>query len=265
MRFYTYPTTIAYLMEAAAKNHVKIVILDRPNPIAAAGAKGPVLQPDFESFTGYYTMPVQHGMTVGELAAMFNGEKHIGADLSVISMRGYRPDSWYDETGLAWVNPSPNLRSVSEAILYPGIGLVEGTNVSVGRGTSNPFELLGAPWIDGPVLAEYLNSRGIPGLSFEAVQFTPDKDRYSGQLCGGVRIHILDRALVDAPLLGIEVASALHKLYAEKWSITPMLPALGSSLSFAALRAGNNPHTIESDWKQDLAKFETVRSKYRIY
>lgn len=140
---------VAYLMETVAKRHSKIVILDRPNPIAAAGVRGPVLDPEYKSFTGYCAMPVQHGMTLGELATMFNAEKQLRADLTVIPMQSYRPDTWYDDTGLSWINPSPNLRSPLEAILYPGLGSIEGTNISVGRGTAVPFEVAGAPWIDG--------------------------------------------------------------------------------------------------------------------
>lgn len=264
-RFYTYPATVAYLMEAAAPQGVKVIILDRPNPIAASGARGPVLGAEFESFTGYFTLPVQHGLTLGELASMFNAEKHIGADLSVIAMQGYRPNSWFDESGLPWVNPSPNLRSAGEAVLYPGLGLIEGTNISVGRGTGTPFEIAGAPWIDAAALAEYLNRRDIRGVHFEPVEFTPASDRYAGQICRGVRIIVDDRNMLDAPLLGVEIASALHNLYQDKWSIAPMLPALGSRLSFAALNAGGDPRAIAAGWQKDLQQFQAVSVKYRLY
>jgi uncharacterized protein YbbC (DUF1343 family) len=264
-RFYTYPATVAYLMEEAAKHNVKVVILDRPNPIAAAGARGPVLEPQFESFTGYFTMPVQHGMTLGELAAMFNTEKHLGAELSVIPMRSWSPNLWQDQTGLPWVNPSPNLRSVTEAILYPAIGLLEGTNLSVGRGTGTPFEVLGAPWINSAQLADYLTARAIAGVRFEPVRFTPGSDRYSGQLCGGVRIEITNRAALDAPLLGVEIAAALRHLYPEKWNFAPMLVALGSRASYDALRNGQDPRIIAAGWREDIQKFEVVRAKYRLY
>ncbi len=264
-RFYTYPATVAYLMEEAAKRHVKVVILDRPNPIAPAGVKGPVLEEQFESFTGYFTMPVQHGMTLGELASMFNIEKQIGAELSVIPMQGYSAGLWQDQTGLPWINPSPNLRSVTEAVLYPGIGLLEGTNLSVGRGTATPFELLGAPWIDGAELANYLNARAIPGIRFEPVQFAPESDRYPGQRCSGVRIQVTSWDALDAPLLGLELAAALHHLYPEKWAVAPMLRALGSRVSFDALRNGQDPRIIAAGWQQDVRNFEVVRAKYRLY
>ena len=264
-RFYTYPTTVAYLMEEAAKHHIKIVILDRPNPVAAAGVKGPVLEPGFESFTGYFNMPVQHGMTLGELASMFNAEKHIGSDLSVIAMQRYRRDSWYDQTGLPWIKPSPNLRSIAEAILYPGLGLIEGTNISVGRGTATPFEIAGAPWIDGMELAAYLNARAIPGVRFESVQFKPESDRYAGQLCSGIRINVTDRGALDAPLLGVEVGAAIHRLYPAKWSIAPMRAALGSRASFDALQNGDDPRMIAAGWLQDIQRFQIVRAKYQFY
>lgn len=264
-RFYTYPTTVAYLMEEAAKRHIKVVILDRPNPIAAAGIGGPVLEPDFESFTGYFALPVQHGMTLGELASMFNAEKQIGADLTVVPMQSYHPNSWYDETGLSWVNPSPNLRSTGEAILYPGLGLLEGTNVSVGRGTDTPFEIMGAPWINGSELANYLNTRSIPGVSFEATQFTPTADRYARQLCGGIRIHVTDRNVLDAPLLGIEIASALHHLYSTNWAMTPMRGALGSQATFEALQTNSDPRVIAASWRPAIQNFRIVRARYQLY
>ncbi len=156
-RFYTYITTMGYAMEACAKKGIPFYVLDRPNPINASLVQGPILDSNLRSFTGYFPLPIRHGMTVGELAKMFNGEKKIGAKLHVVKMRGYERTHWYDETGLLWVSPSPNLRTLTEAILYPGVAMVEGSNVSVGRGTTTPFELLGAPWINGEELASYLN------------------------------------------------------------------------------------------------------------
>lgn len=264
-RFYTYPTTVAYLMEEAARRHIKVVILDRPNPIAAAGIKGPVLEPDFESFTGYFALPVQHGMTLGELATMFNAEKQIGADVTVVPMQSYVPNSWYDETGLSWVNPSPNLRSTVEAILYPGLGLLEGTNLSVGRGTDMPFEIVGAPWIDASQLVEYLNARSIPGARVEATQFTPTGDRYAGQLCGGIRIHVIDRNALDAPLLGIEIASALHHLYPANWTMAAMRGEFGSRATFEALQNNADPRVIAASWQPAIQNFQIMSARYRLY
>lgn len=227
--------------------------------------KGPVLEPDFESFTGYFALPVQHGMTLGELATMFNAEKQIGADLTVVPMQSYASNSWYDETGLSWVNPSPNLRSTAEAILYPGLGLLEGTNLSVGRGTDTPFEIVGAPWIDANQLAGYLNARSIPGVRFEATQFTPTGDHYVRQLCDGIRIHVTDRNALDAPLLGIEIASALHHLYPANWNVAPMRGALGSRSTFDALQSDADPRVIAAGWRPAIQNFQIVRAKYQLY
>ena len=265
VRFYTYATTVAYTMEEAAKLNIKVLILDRPNPIGKAGAKGPILEPGRESFTGYFPIPLQHGMTLGELETLFNGERHIGADLAVVAMRGYRPLSWYDETGLAWINPSPNLRSVKEAVLYPGVALVEGTNVSVGRGTATPFELVGAPWIEASALAAYLNGRGIAGVRFEEAVFTPDSDAYSGRLCAGVRIELLNRDEFDSPRLGLELAAALHRLYPSQFKLARVLGALGSAPAFSALEQGDDPSRIAAVWETQLRAFEELRAKYRLY
>jgi uncharacterized protein YbbC (DUF1343 family) len=204
-------------------------------------------------------------MTLGELASMFNAEKKIGAELTVVPMRGYRPRSWYDETGLPWIAPSPNLRSVKEAILYPGVALIEGTNVSVGRGTATPFEIAGAPWINGSKLAEYLSARAMPGVRFEPVQFTPDSDNYSGKLCGGVRIEVLDRDNFDAPRFGIEFAAALHRLYPAQWKLAPMLRSVGSHATFSALESGKDPRTIVAAWQHELRAFDALRAKYLLY
>ena len=163
---------MAYAMEAAAPSGLRVVVLDRPNPIGPAGVRGPMLDPALRSFTGYFAMPVQHAMTIGEVAAMVEGENRIGGKLDVVAMRGYRRDLWFDQTGLAWIAPSPNLRSLDEAILYPGVALIEGTNVSVGRGTQSPFEIVGAPWIDGQALAKALTGRDLRGVRLDPAQFT---------------------------------------------------------------------------------------------
>ena len=264
-RFYTYATTVAYLMEAAAKRNIKIVILDRPNPIGAAGVKGPVLDSALESFTGYFPGPVEHGMTLGELATMFNAENKIGVDLTIVRMRGYLRNSWYDQTGIPWIDPSPNLRSVDETILYPGVALIEGTNVSVGRGTATPFEIIGAPWIDGSILAHYLTQRAIAGVQFEPVQFTPNSDRYAARLCGGIRIELTNRDAIDAPRLGIELAAAIHRLYPSQWLFAPMLSMVGSHATLAALESGQDPRVIAAHWTMEIRAFETLRAKYLLY
>ena len=265
VRFYTYATTMGYLMEVAARRRLKVFVLDRPNPIGGAGVRGPMLDPDLRSFTGYFPMPLQHGMTLGELATMFNGELQTGADLTVIAMRGYRRDSWFDGTGLPWVNPSPNLRTVNAAVVYPGVALIEGTNVSVGRGTPVPFELVGAPWIDGPALAAYLERRGIAGVRFEPAVFTPNSDRYAGKRCQGIRIVLLDREALDAPRLGMELAVALHRLHPKTFAVKDMLALLGSRPTLAAIEADKDPAVIARRWQAGVEAFAAMRAKYLLY
>ena len=179
-------TTMAYVMEEAAKRKMSVVVLDRPNPIDGFHIEGPTLDKSELGFTGYFPMPIRHGMTLGELATLFNGENRIGADLTVVPMKNWRRDEWFDQTGLPWINPSPNMRNLLQATLYPGIGAIEGTNLSVGRGTDTPFEQLGAPWIDGVQLADALNARRIPGVSFYPVRFTPTSSKYADEECQGV-------------------------------------------------------------------------------
>lgn len=265
VRFYTYATTMGYLMEAAAPRRLKVFVLDRPNPIAAAGARGPLLDPALRSFTGYYSVPLQHGMTLGELATMFNAEKRIGAALTIVTLRGYRHSSWFDQTGLAWVNPSPNLRTLDATVLYPGVALVEGTNVSVGRGTPTPFALVGAPWIDGAALARYLERRRIAGVHFAPEAFTPNADRYAGKRCGGVRITLVDRSLLDASRLGVELAVALRRLHGDDFAVRDMLALLGSRQTLAAIEAGEDPSVIVQQWQGGLEAFAQKRAKYLLY
>jgi uncharacterized protein YbbC (DUF1343 family) len=235
VRFYTYPATVGYVLEAAARRGLTVYVLDRPDPINATVVQGPVLESGLRSFTGYFPLPLRHGMTLGELARLFNAEQRIGAQLNVVPMTGYRRSMWYDQTGLPWVNPSPNLRSVDEATLYPGVGLIEGANVSVGRGTSAPFELIGAPWVDGARLAGYLTRRDIGGVRFEPTDFTPDADRYVGRDCQGVRITLTDRANLDVARLGVELAAAFHRLYPTQFQLDAALSLIGSSKVLAAL------------------------------
>jgi uncharacterized protein YbbC (DUF1343 family)/CubicO group peptidase (beta-lactamase class C family) len=265
VRFYTYETTLGYFLEAAAKAGIEMIVLDRPNPITGSFVQGPGTDDGHESFTNYWTIPVRHGMTLGELARMFNAERGINAKLAVIPMDGWQRGDWFDSTGLEWVNPSPNLRSVTEAALYPGVALIEGTNVSVGRGTDTPFELLGAPWMKSRELAAYLNTRGIAGVRFVPTTFTPASSNYSGQTCQGVNIVLTDRSALDAPELGIELAAALHKLYANDFKIDKMQSLLVNQAVYDALLAGQDPRRIAQNWMDELARFEKIREKYLIY
>jgi len=264
-RFYTYETTLGYFLEAAAQAGIEIIVLDRPNPITGSFMQGPISDSGHESFTGYFPLPVRHGMTMGELARLFNAERKINANLRVIPMDGWMRGDWYDSTGLTWVNPSPNLRSLAEATLYPGVALVEGTNVSVGRGTDTPFELLGAPWIKAAELAQYLNAREISGVRFVPVGFTPTASNYAGQKCQGVNIVLIERNAFDAPLLGIELAAALHKLYPEQFQLGRMAELLVNQTVFDEISKGEDPRRIIQDWQDSLVKFQEMRQKYLIY
>jgi uncharacterized protein YbbC (DUF1343 family)/CubicO group peptidase (beta-lactamase class C family) len=264
-RFYTYITTLAYALEAAAEKGIKFYVLDRPNPINASIVQGPVLDDDLKSFTGYFPLPVRHGMTVGELAEMFNTENNIGAQLKVIKMRDYTRTDWYDDTCLRWVNPSPNLRSLTQTILYPGVALAEGANVSVGRGTDTPFELLGAPWIDAQTLAVYLSKRAIQGVRFMPEDFTPKSDIYKNDLCHGVRILLDDRMALDCPALGIEIISALYKLYPADFQVDKTLGLIGSRRVLQAMKAGEDPRSIALLWQEPLARFKKLRANYLLY
>jgi len=264
-RFYTYITTMGYAMEACAKKGIPFYVLDRPNPINASMVQGPVLDSNLRSFTGYFPLPVRHGMTVGELAEMFNVERKIGVKLHVIKMRGYERSHWYDETGLLWLSPSPNLQTLTETILYPGVAMVEGANVSVGRGTTTPFELLGAPWINGEELASYLNSRRIQGVQFMPAEFTPGSSSFKNQLCHGVQIALIDRQVLDSPALGIEIASALYGLYPKDFQLDKTLGLIGSREALQAIKDGRDPAAIAQNWQGPLEQFCKLRSKYLLY
>lgn len=264
-RFYTYITTMGYAMEAAAEKGIAFYVLDRPNPVTASVVQGPVLDKDMRSFTGYFPLPVRHGMTVGEMAEMFNNEYKIHADLHVIKMNGYNRTDWYDKTGLQWINPSPNLRSLTAAALYPGVALAEGANVSVGRGTGTPFEIVGAPWINGEKLSAYLNSRNIQGVSFMPLDFIPSGNPFKNKKCSGVRIVLTDRETLDSASLGIEVISALHKLYPKDFQIDKTLDIIGSRDILQKIRDGRDPRDIVQGWQKQLGQFLELRSKYLLY
>ena len=264
-RFYTYITTMMYAMEEAAKQGIRFFVLDRPNPINASIVQGPVMEAELKSFTGYFPLPVRYGMTLGELATMFNQEWKIGADLHVVKMTHYRRNFWYDRTGLPWIGPSPNLPTLRAATLYPGVALIEGANVSVGRGTDTPFELIGAPWIDGKEFVNYLNQRKIRGVSFVMTNFMPTSDRYKNQLCHGVRVVTEDRNNLDTPQLGIELTSALHRLYGSKFELDKTLGMIGSRWVVQAIKDGTDARTIAQRWENSLEEFRKLRAGYLLY
>jgi uncharacterized protein YbbC (DUF1343 family)/CubicO group peptidase (beta-lactamase class C family) len=264
-RFYTYLTTLGYVLEEAAKAKVGVLVLDRPNPVGGGAFEGPLADADKLSFTAYHTIPVRTGMTIGELAGLFNAERKIGADLTVVRLQGWARGVWYDETGLEWVNPSPNMRSLAAAALYPGVGLLETTNLSVGRGTEAPFEVIGAPWLDGARLAAYLSARRIPGLRFTPVHFTPESSVFAERLCGGLRFTIVDREALKPVALGIEIASALRTLYPLDWQISRSGALLANAATLARLEAGDPPDVIVASWKKELEAFGSIRAKYLLY
>jgi len=265
VRFYTYETTLGYFLEAAAKAGKPIYVLDRPNPIGGAYVQGPIADAGHESFVSYGAVPVRHGMTLGELARMDNGERAIHADLNVIPMEGWMRGDWFDSTGEMWTNPSPNLRDLNEAVLYPGVGMIEGANVSVGRGTDTPFEVVGAPWISGADLARYLNAREIAGVRFVATSFTPESSLYQGQKCAGVNLLVTDRETLDAPEMGLEIAGALEHLYPQQFDAAKLVTLVNNRSTMAAFLAGEDPRRVAEDWQEAIEGFQKIRSKYLLY
>jgi uncharacterized protein YbbC (DUF1343 family) len=265
-RFYTYPATVGYVLEEAARRHVAVVVLDRPDPIDGFDVEGPMPDAAAIGFNAYLPMPIRHGLTLGELARLFNGERRIGADLSVVPMKNWRRDDWFDETGVAWTNPSPNMRTMSAATVYPGIGAIEGTNISVGRGTDTPFEQLGAPWVDGGALAAALNARALPGVRFYPVTFTPAAGaKFAGQACHGVFLIVTDRDRLRPVRLGLEVASALSRLHAGQFRLEDAAMLFGSTAALQRVRAGEDPAVIAASWAADEAKWRLTRAKYLLY
>jgi uncharacterized protein YbbC (DUF1343 family) len=257
---------VRYFLEAAAHSGTEVVILDRPNPLTGAFVQGPLSDAGSESYVNVAPVAVRHGMTLGELARYFNGEYKLGAPLSVVEMKGSQRGDWFDATGLTWTNPSPNLRSLREAVLYPALGLIETTNISVGRGTDTPFAYVGAPWIGAPQLAHALNARMLPGVRFIPVEFTPRAPYpYAGQLCHGIEVIVTDRNVVDSPELGLEIASALHKLYGDKYALNKIETLLANRSVLEALHAGRDPQRIAEDWQQQLSDFEIRRKPYLLY
>ena len=264
-RFYTYMTTMAYVMEEAAKRNIAVVVLDRPNPINGFQIEGPTLDEAAMGFAGYFRMPIRHGLTLGELARLFNAENEIGAALAVVAMDGWRRDTWFDETGLPWVNPSPNMRNLTQAALYPGIGAIEGTNISVGRGTPTPFQQIGAPWIDSVHLAAELNARDLPGVRFYPVSFTPSASKYAGERCQGVHLVVTDRRALRPVRVGLEIAATLHRLHGEQYELDVAETLFGSREGLARVRAGDDPGEIAAGWAADEARWRRLRARYLLY
>ncbi|HKB12424.1 MAG TPA: serine hydrolase [Vicinamibacterales bacterium] len=265
-RFYTYPATVGYILEEAARRKLSVVVLDRPNPIGGVEVEGPVQDASAVGFNGYLPMPIRHGLTLGELARLFNGEKQIGADLTVVAMKNWRREAWFDETGIAWLNPSPNMRNMVAATVYPGVGAIEGTNISVGRGTDTPFEQLGAPWVDGVALAAALNARALAGVRFYPTSFTPAAGaKFAGQPCHGVFIIVTDRDRLRPVRMGLEIASALIRLHGTKFDLDAAARLFGSKVALARVRAGEDPATIAASCSPDEARWRATQMKYLLY
>lgn len=262
-RFYTYISTMVKCMEAAAKAEVKFVVLDRANPIGCT-VEGPVLTEE-RSFVGIHEIPLRHGMTVGELAMLVNAEREFGADLVVVRCEGGSPLQWFDRTGLPWRDPSPNMRSPSAALLYPGVGMLEFSKISVGRGTGTPFELLGAPYIDDRLLAAELNAAGLPGVAFVPVRFTPDSSVFANEECGGVRLIVTDRDSFRAAKLGSVLASTLHRLHGEDFNVGNMINLLGDRTTLDGIIAGKPVAEIREEWTEGLLEFERRRKDFLLY
>jgi uncharacterized protein YbbC (DUF1343 family)/CubicO group peptidase (beta-lactamase class C family) len=265
-RFYTYPATVAYVLEEAARRKIAVVLLDRPNPVGGFDVEGPLQDQGAVGFNGYLPMPIRHGLTIGELARLFNAERAIGADLTVVAMKNWRRDDWFDDTGLAWANPSPNMRNMVAATVYPGVGAIEGTNLSVGRGTDTPFEQLGAPWVDGPALAAALNARALSGVRFYPVTFTPAAGaKLGGQACHGVFLIVTDRDRIRPVRVGLEIASALSRLYGQQFKLEDAALLFGSKSTLEKVRAGEDPAVIAASWARDEANWRLTRAKYLLY
>jgi uncharacterized protein YbbC (DUF1343 family)/CubicO group peptidase (beta-lactamase class C family) len=264
-RFFTYASTLHATMRAAAERGLRLFVLDRPNPLGGLLLAGPMLKPSEMSPVNHHPLPIRHGMTLGELAEMMNADEHLGLRLEVVRMRNYRRSAYFDETGLVWSPPSPNLRRVEQAVLYPAVALVEATNVSVGRGTDTPFEVVGAPWIDGKLLAQELSSLGLGGVSFSATSFTPTANPHVRSLCQGVRVRIEKRAAFEPVRTGIAIALALRKLYPKPWAAERIHGMIGDPTVTAAILDGKSLPAVEALYKADLEAFRPKRAKYLLY
>ena len=265
VRFYTYTTTMAYCMEEAAKRKIAFFVLDRPNPLNGDIVEGPVLDAEKTSFVAYYPLPVRYGLTIGELAQFFNTENHINADLHVIPMRNWHRNYFFESTGLKWIPPSPNLRTLKGSLLYPGLEILQNAGVSVGRGTEAPFEEFGAPWINGEEVAAALNAKGLPGVHFANQPFIPVSGLYAGQHCGGVGIRVTDRFVLRAMRVGLEIAAELHKKYPGNFDVAKILLLLGNDSTIQQLQSGTPVGEIITSWAKDLATYEAVRRRYFLY
>jgi len=267
VRFYTYITTLLYAMQAAAEHDLPLIVCDRPNPIGGEVVEGPMLQPGFESFVGPGPLPIRHGMTVGELAQLYNTAWGVGCDLTVVPCAGWRRTMWFDDTGLPWVPTSPGIPKLETAMVYPGTCLIEGTNLSEGRGTALPLELVGAPWMDGWVLADALNGLGLPGVKFRPVQFEPAASKWTGQVCNGVQLHVLDRQALRPVTVGLHLIATVKAMYPSDftWRLPHLDRLMGTDRIRKHLDAGISVKEIVASWSSDRASFEAQRRQVLLY
>lgn len=266
-RFYTYLYTMADAMKAAARAHIPFIVLDRPNPVNAVTVQGPVLEPTVASFVGEYPIPLRYGMTVGELAELFNNQFGIHANLTVVKMRGYKRSMFYDDTGLPFVIPSPNMPTVDTALVYPGMGLIEGTNVSEGRGTTRPFQMIGAPWIDGVALARAMNAKGLKGVRFRPAYFTPTFSKYQGKLCGGVEMYVFDRNTFNPVVDALTLIKTIHDKYPKqfKFDAGDFDRLVGNRWVRGDIEQGVSVSAMQQRWQQRLDAFQSERAKFLLY
>jgi uncharacterized protein YbbC (DUF1343 family) len=265
VRFYTYTTTMAYCMEEAAKRNIAFFVLDRPNPLNGDIVEGPMLDAEKTSFVAYFPLPVRYGLTIGELAQFLNTENHINAQLHVIPMKNWHRNYFFESTGLKWIPPSPNLRTLKGSLLYPGLEILQNAGVSVGRGTEAPFEEFGAPWINGEEVAALLNAKSLPGVHFVNQPFIPVSGLYAGQHCGGVGVRVTDRASLRSMRIGLEIAAILHKKYPDNFDLSKILLLLGNDSTLLQLQSGTPVGEIIAGWAKDLVTFDQVRRRYFLY
>ncbi|GIV19374.1 MAG: hypothetical protein KatS3mg023_1125 [Armatimonadota bacterium] len=264
-RFYTYISTMGLAMEAAAQHGVRMVVLDRVNPINGVAVEGSLTDADKRSFVAYHSIPLRHGMTVGELARLFQAERAPRCDLQVIPCSGWKREMWYDQTGLRWVNPSPNMRSLTAATLYPGVGMLEFTNVSVGRGTDAPFELFGAPWLNADALAQHLLRRQLPGFACMPLQFTPSASKFAGETCHGLRFTVVDRKRFQPVRLGVELACALRRLHPREWAYERLMTLLTDGKAYERIVRGAGADEVWEYMQRQASSFRRKRGKYLLY
>jgi uncharacterized protein YbbC (DUF1343 family) len=265
VRYYTYLTTLVYVMEEAARHSIPLVVLDRPNPITGAVVEGPLMDLDLASFTAPHSIPVRTGMTMGEFARMVAAERKIAVNMTIVPVEGWERGQWFDETGLPWVNPSPNIRSVTQALLYSGVGLLEATNLSVGRGTDWPFEVVGAPWIDGLGLAQWLGSLRLPGVAFQAVTFTPTGDRYAGMPCNGVQLIVTDREAIRPVTVALAMARALRDRHRDQFKAESIQNLLVNRPTMWAFLRGEPLERLMAWADADRMSFLNRRASYLMY